>query len=129
MGFIPYICQKCGGGERRCATNGHTEKIDTATEKEIHVPCKGSNMCYEDDCVLVPYAKYDPKLHTEEELNETECIPYTAYYNGYGRFEIASSIPWEDACLTVASLYDPDNYWYKQFKTVIYCTVWCKSCY
>jgi hypothetical protein len=128
MGFFPYICQKCGGGERRCATNGHIE-IDTVTEKEIHVPCKGSNMCYEDDCILVPYAKYDPILDTEEELIETDCIPYTAYYNGCGQFEVASSIPWEDACLTVASFYDPHIYWYKEFKTLIYCNVWCKSCY
>lgn len=73
MGYYPYACAVCGGGDYRCPTGEHEDG-----------DCSGG--CWEDDCVIMP-------LHPVWLPGRSGVAPrladhYEATYGGYGDFTV-----------------------------------------
>jgi hypothetical protein len=73
MGYYPYACAICGGGDYRCPTAEHEDG-----------DCCGD--CWEDNCVIIPgsviwYAGRQGKA-------PALAVHYEATYGGYGDFTV-----------------------------------------
>ena len=116
--MYPYICETCGGGFNRCGNKNCQNK-----------DCKGSELCWEDEAVLVIQGTKinDYSAENMEEIlsYSLECLNKTvkAIYTGYGFFEVegCSFLFFDKHYLSTYNHKDTENY--------IVVTPYCASCF
>jgi hypothetical protein len=128
MGLFTYPCESCQG--KRCPTGGHTELRD---DTEHQVPCRGSNTCFESDCVIQPIKILNTNTKkVMDPFTKEECKARPATYDGYGRF-ICEDSPWPriPIIFTLQETYEanPHQFAAEEATYIVFCRVWCKSCF
>ena len=125
MGLFTYPCESCQGN--RCPTNGHTEIYEGT---EHHVPCRGSNTCFETDCVIQPIKILNTSTKKViDPFTTEECKTRPATYDGYGRFTCDSPWPQIPTAFTLQETYERDPSRFAEATYIVFCRVWCKSCF
>lgn len=78
MGYYPYVCAECGGGDVRCPTGDHEDG-----------DCCGG--CWEDECVIVPLHPVWMPRRSSGKPAPRLAAHYEATYGGYGDFTVPTA--------------------------------------